>query len=394
MTYVILFCALLATAVGQSVFLTVLPSLGREVGLSELQVAIMMSSSALVFAVGANGWSRVSAHFGYKRLLMTGLAGYTLGTFIFASLWWLGLAGMLTGTALFIILLIARSLQSSIMSATPPSAVGYVVAMSQQSHRAAAISKVTSANNLGQVLGPPLAGLLVAFGLLAPLYSILILTIFAWLLVWYKLPAFEAPPSAAHSRGGSATTPVATSTKVFIIGCASLFVCMAMMQQSLSFFLMDDNGATTVEAAQLTGAAMMVSAVFSLIIQFGVVQRNLLRPETLICLALPLLSAAYFLISVHQTIIVLYIAMGLLGLGMGAAYPSLAAIATMRCLPERQSRVTGMITATPAMGYIIGPPLSALFYHINHRLPFAVAGGIMVLVALLQIYKLTARHSP
>ena len=80
MTYLILFCALLATAVGQSVFLTVLPSLGREAGLTEWQVAVMMSSSAFVFAIGANCWSRVTVKYGYKRLLMVGLSGYTLGT--------------------------------------------------------------------------------------------------------------------------------------------------------------------------------------------------------------------------------------------------------------------------------------------------------------------------
>lgn len=388
MTYLILFCALLATAVGQSVFLTVLPSLGREAGLTEWQVAVMMSSSAFVFAIGANCWSRVTVSYGYKRLLMVGLSGYTLGTFVFASLWWVGLTGFLGGTALFVILLLARSLQSSVMSATPPSAVGYVVAMSEQRHRASAISKVTSANNLGQVLGPPLAGVLVTFGLLTPLYSILALTIVALLLVWQKLPAFLPPAKSQTDASSPDVGPVSSSVKLFIIGCACLFLCMAMMQQSLAFFLMDENGVNTVQAAQLTGSAMMVSAVFSLMIQFGIVQRHLMRPETLICLAAPLLALAYLIIAIHQQTVMLYVAMGILGLGMGAAYPSLAALATMRCLPERQSRVTGMITATPAMGYIIGPPLSATAYHFDHRYPFMMAGVIMLVIATLLIFKI------
>lgn len=388
MTYLILFCALLATAVGQSVFLTVLPSLGREAGLTEWQVAVMMSSSAFVFAIGANCWSRVTGKYGHKRLLMVGLSGYTLGTFIFASLWWAGLSGMMAGTTLFVVLLLARSMQSSVMSATPPSAVGYVVAMSEQRHRASAISKVTSANNLGQVLGPPVAGVLVTFGLLAPLYSILVLTIIALILVWQKLPAFKPQVKPQVDTSSTDTGPVSSSVKLFIIGCACLFLCMAMMQQSLAFFLMDENGADTVYAAQLTGTAMMVSAIFSLIVQFGIVQRHLMRPETLICLAIPLLAIAYLIIAAHQNTAALYLAMGLLGFGMGAAYPSLAALATMRCMPERQSRVTGMITATPAMGYIIGPPLSAMAYHLDHRYPFALAGLIMLTIAALLIFKI------
>ena len=93
-------------------------------------------------------------------------------------------------------------------------------------------------------------------------------------------------------------------------------------------------------------------------------------------------------IAIHQQTMLLYVAMGILGLGMGAAYPSLAALATMRCLPERQSRVTGMITATPAMGYIIGPPLSAMAYHFDHRYPFMLAGLIMLVIATLLVFKI------
>ncbi len=395
MPFRILFFALLATAMGQSVVLTTLPSLGREAGLTEFQVAVIMSSSAFIFALGTTFWSRIAKKQGHRRILMVGLTGYTLGTLLFALVWALGLNGYLVGSLLFISLLLARSLQSSIMSATPPSAVGYAIGISPLSQRVKSISKVTSANNLGQVLGPTYAGALVGFGLLTPLYSIVLLTLIALLLVWTKLPTHVAPPpSSANSAQETADEEnLKPLTALLITLCASVFCAMAMMQQTLGFFLIDHYGATPVKAAQGVGLAMMISAIFSLGVQLLIVQRTRARPEKLIMIAMPLLAAAYLLMYLHQTVYGLYCAMMLLGLAMGMGYPSIAAVATSRCHPEKQATVTGMITATPAMGYVVGPPVSALFYSYGHRLPFLAATVLIVSFTLISMMQLAPARS-
>lgn len=376
----VLFCALLATSVGQSVMLTTLPSMGRQADLSEFHIATIMSSSALIFAFGTNVWSKVAKRAGFKRILMVGLTGYSLGTFAFASTWMAGFSGLISGTNLFLALLISRSLQSTIMSATPPSAVGYAVAISTPQNRVSAISKVTSASNVGQIFGPAYAGLLVGFGLIAPLYSIVLLTLLALTLVYFKLPVL--PPlskqqTAVHkSEDNQAPTKV---PYVFVAACICVFCAMAMMQQSLGFFFIDFYHYSPVEAARQVGFAMMVSAGASLTAQFGWVQRGRVSKETMISLALPILSLAYLLLFLQHSLFVLYGAMILMGLGMGMAYPSLAAAATTYCAPSQQATITGLITATTAMGYVIGPPLAAVIYQVNIALPFAVAS---VLIAL------------
>lgn len=395
MPFKILFFALLATAIGQSVVLTTLPSLGRETGLSEFQVSVIMSSSACIFALGTTVWSRVAKRRGHRRLLMLGLTGYTLGTLLFAGVWTLGLNGYFAGTALFLALLLARSLQSSVMSATPPSAVGYTIAISPASARVKSISKVTSANNLGQILGPTFAGALVGFGLLTPLYAVVLLTVVALLLVYRKLPVSPPAPHTSerdrhHQVRNASLRPL---TSLLISLCASVFCAMAMLQQTLGFFLIDVYNASTVQAAQGVGLAMMLSAVSSLGIQLVVVQRTHMAPEKLIQLAMPLLCSAYLLMYFHQALWGLYIAMVLMGLAMGMAYPSIAAAATSRCHPDRQATVTGMITATPAMGYIIGPPVAALFYGFDERYPFLVAAMMVLFFTLLASLKLQAFRS-
>lgn len=395
MPFRVLFFALLATAMGQSVVLTTLPSLGREAGLTEFQVAVIMSSSAFIFALGTTFWSRIAKKQGHRRILMVGLTGYTLGTLLFALVWALGLNGYIVGSLLFVSLLLSRSLQSSIMSATPPSAVGYAIGISPLSQRVKSISKVTSANNLGQVLGPTYAGALVGFGLLTPLYSIVLLTLIALFLVWTKLPAHVAvAPTEEHgSQELNDAASLKPLTTLLITLCASVFCAMAMMQQTLGFFLIDHYGATPVEAAQGVGLAMMISAVFSLGVQLLIVQRTHVRPEKLIMIAMPLLAVAYLVMYLHQTLYGLYFAMMLMGLAMGLGYPSIAAVATSRCHPDKQATVTGMITATPAMGYIIGPPVSALFYSYGHRLPFLAATVLIASFTLIAVVQLAEPRS-
>ncbi len=390
MPFRVLFFALLATAMGQSVVLTTLPSLGREAGLTEFQVAVIMSSSAFIFALGTTFWSRIAKKQGHRRILMVGLTGYTLGTLLFALVWALGLNGYIVGSLLFVSLLLSRSLQSSIMSATPPSAVGYAIGISPLSQRVKSISKVTSANNLGQVLGPTYAGALVGFGLLTPLYSIVLLTLIALFLVWTKLPAHVvvAPTEEHGSQERNDAASLKPLTTLLIVLCASVFCAMAMMQQTLGFFLIDHYGATPVEAAQGVGLAMMISAIFSLGVQLLIVQRTHVRPEKLIMIAMPLLAVAYLVMYLHQTLYGLYFAMMLMGLAMGLGYPSIAAVATSRCHPDKQATVTGMITATPAMGYIIGPPVSALFYSYGHRLPFLAATILIASFTLIAVVQL------
>ncbi len=377
----VLFCALLATSVGQSVMLTTLPSMGREANLSEFHIATIMSSSALIFAFGTNVWSKVARRAGFKRILMVGLTGYSLGTFAFASAWMAGFSGIISGTNLFLALLISRSLQSTIMSATPPSAVGYAVAISTPQSRVSAISKVTSASNVGQIVGPAYAGLLVGFGLLAPLYSIVLLTLLALALVYFKLPVL--PPLSQQQSTQQTSDKGQASTKVpyiFVAACICVFCAMAMMQQSLGFFFIDFYHYSPVEAARQVGFAMMVSAAASLTAQFGWVQKGRVSKEAMITIALPLLGVAYLLLYLQHSLAVLYTAMTLMGLGMGMAYPSLAAAATTYCAPSQQATVTGLITATTAMGYVIGPPLAAFIYQVNIALPFAVAATLITIV--------------
>ena len=371
MVTLVLFIALLATAMGQSVVMTILPALGRETGLSELQVAAILSSSACIFALGSTRWSYYAARVGNRRTLIYGLSGYSLGTLCFASVFSVGLAEWLTGYALFGCLLATRVAQSTIMSATPPAAVGYVIGYvrRQNLHSVATLSRVTSANNLGQILGPGLAGLLVTYGLVAPLYAIIVLTCLALLLVWRKLPdeppSQPVPPKITTSADVSASSPVLLLLSFAVV----LFICMAMLQQSLGFMLIDYFHHSPVNAAQITGTALMISALAALSVQWTLVQRSNFTLMQLLLIAAAAMTAGYVSVATATEVQFIYIGMVGIGVGVGVGYPSVTAAATQHCSDAERAKVTGLMTASPAMGYTLGPPLGAMLYQSDIHFP-------------------------
>src|SRR5699024_5096849 len=96
----LLLAAVTITSVGQTVVFAILPSLSRATGLADVHMGIIISSSALVFALASPLWGRYSERVGRKPVLMIGLIGYAAGTLLFASTFWLGLEGHLTGLGL------------------------------------------------------------------------------------------------------------------------------------------------------------------------------------------------------------------------------------------------------------------------------------------------------
>ena len=121
----LLFFGLFATAIGQAFVFAILPPLGRSVGLDEVRITAIISTSALIFTLVAPFWGRVSDQIGRKPVILIGLMGYCIGSLSFAVLFSLAGDGAVTGLTLFIIALITRSLQAATMSATSPGCTAY-----------------------------------------------------------------------------------------------------------------------------------------------------------------------------------------------------------------------------------------------------------------------------
>ena len=91
----ILLLALIAVGFGFTVLFAILGPLGREVGMSELQISSIIAASSLVVFLASPRWGRLSDRWGRKRVMVIGLFGYACGNLLFASVFHLTLVGAL-----------------------------------------------------------------------------------------------------------------------------------------------------------------------------------------------------------------------------------------------------------------------------------------------------------
>ena len=331
----VLITALMATGIGQSLVFAILAPLGREVQLNELQITSIIAISALIFGLAAPRWGRVSDRVGRKPIIITGLVGYTVGTILFTSVFYAGLTGLLSGGLLYGVLLVTRCCQSIVMSATGPASAAYAADHTSREQRTRTMARLGTANSMGTILGPAVSGALAVFGLLAPLYFAASLAALAALLVWWKLPI--TPAQDLTSRQASKRLRYTDRRIALLLATAvGLFIGFSGIQQTLGFQLQDKMDLSGIETAQMTGAALMVSAAFTFLIQITVMQRVKLKPTQFVRIGLLSLLFGAAVISAFETFTVLAVGMAFLGAGLALCMPAISAGASLAVTPEEQ----------------------------------------------------------
>lgn len=373
----VLIAALLATGIGQSLVFAILAPLGREVGLVEVQITSIIALSALIFALASPYWGRLSDRVGRKPIILVGLLGYTVGTLLFTSVFQAGLTGALSGVTLYVVALMARSSQSLIMSATAPAATAFAADHTTTADRTSAMARLGTANSLGMILGPAVSGALATLGLLAPLYFAGALSAAAALLVWRALPV-----TPAAERGSRKTQKrlkfFDPRIRRFVLVTISLFTGFSAIQQTLGFQLQDTLSLTGVETAQYGGAALMVSAVFTFVVQVTAMQRLKLAPHIFVRSGLLSMALGALLIAGFGGFVQLAFGMALLGTGLGLCMPAITAGASMAVGPEEQGGAAGVITACPAVGFVSGPIIGGLLYPLGSAFPSLFAAVVLM----------------
>lgn len=380
----VLILALMATGMGQSLVFAILAPLGREVELGELQITSIIAISALIFSLAAPRWGRFSDRVGRKPVIICGLLGYTVGTLLFTSVFYAGLAGLLGGSLLYGTVLAARCCQAVIMSGTNPAASAYAADHTGAEQRTRTMARLGTANSMGTILGPAVSGALATFGLLAPLYFAAGLAFFAALLVWWQLPV--TPQQDLTRRPLSARLRFTDRRILLLLATAvGLFVGYSGIQQTLGFQLQDKLGLSGIETAQMTGAALMVSAAFTFLVQVTVMQRIKLKATQFIRLGLTSLLFGAAVIAGFETFTVLAVGMSFLGIGLGLCMPAISAGASLAVQPEEQGAAAGLVSACPAIGFVSGPLIAGALYQVHGSLAplFSAAVFFLVLVMLV-----------
>ncbi|MGK2905023.1 MAG: MFS transporter [Desulfuromonadales bacterium] len=374
-TRLVLF-SVLATGIGQSMTFTLLAPLGREVGLGEVQIGLIITCSSLVFTLTSPAWGRTSDRWGRKPVMLLGLFGYAFGCILFATVFFYGLKGLLSGITLYMLVISTRVLMAALMSAAPSAASAYIADTTRLEQRVAGMGRLGAARTLGAILGPAMCGLLAVIGLLTPLYIAAGITLFSTILIALVL---QEPPR----------TPRRTTTKpklklldkryfpYILVGFLTFFA-FSMTTQTIGFYIQDrfvlDGRAT----AQALGTGMMVAAATSFFSQAYLAGRVKMKPVRMMTLGLPVLMIGYGALLFAGSIVLLVIFLGILGFGLGMVSPGFTAGASLAVGPEEQGAVSGMVSACPSAGFVLGPIVGTSLYQIDHALPYLCACVLML----------------
>jgi MFS family permease len=360
---------LAAAAMGfaQTVLFAILAPLGREIGLVEVQIGAIISSSSLTLFLVSPLWGRASDSWGRRKVLLIGLFGYSMGTVLFASVFQAALLGYLVPVTALILLIVTRVANATVMAAVAPSANAYMADITTITERIKGMGAIGAAGNIGAILGPAIGGLLASISLLTPLYFSILLTLAAAVLTLFALPDLPKPAVIKKPPRLRYTDP-----RIFPLVIAGVFLFMgfAIVQQTIAFRFQDVLGLDGIQTAKIVGISLMFSAAAALFVQLLVIPRLHVRPFVLLRISMPMMMIAFAMMALSQTQGMYMLAMGILGLGMGLAGPGFMAGASIAVSSEEQGAVAGVAGSCGPLGFTVGPLLGTYLYSIDGALPY------------------------
>lgn len=380
----LLFVAVLGGFMGQTIIFPILAPLSREVGLSEFQLGLLITLAALVVVLASPFWGRVSDARGRKPVLLTGMVVSSLGLYAFAAVSGFGLAGVLSVPVIFALMITSRGvLFGAGLAAVPVSAQAYVADVTPgEKERTSGIAAVGAAQGLALVLGPALGGVLAGFGLLVPLYVAPTLVLLVAALVWLRLPP---APERKESGPTPRLSPLDGRLWPFLVVGFGLFLSLSVTQITIGFLFQDRLALSARETAQAAGFGLFAAGIALVLAQAVLVPRLGWPPLRLMRSGIPMAFTGFVLLTFAQNFWLITLALALLGFGLGLSIPGYTAAPTLLVASGEQGGVAGLIAATNALTFVVGPLVGTALYGLAPGYPYIVSA---VLISALFVFVL------
>lgn len=401
--FALLFLVMLTIAAGNTALQSVLPALGRSLGVPDNAVAAAFSVSALVWVISAPYWASRSDRHGRRRMVLLGLFGFCSSVFLCGAFLAAGILGWLNPLLAFGCFVVARMLYGTFGAAAPPAAQAIVAAGTSHEERTRALTLLASAFGLGTILGPALAPFFVlpVVGLSGPafvfsLFGLFILALTARLLpedgaghargAATSYPSIGGEPTGASVRAATAEDrgkPMKlTDPRIWpwmLVGLVAGHA-QAMAGQTIGFLVIDRLHLPAVQAAAETGVVLMVGAGASLLAQWGLIPNLKLNPRQLAIYGAVIAAAGCVLTGFAQSLHMLAVAYGLASLGFGFVRPGFTAGASLAVGMGEQGAVAGRTTSVNGAVFVLGPSIGVGLYQLWGSLPYLVAAAGLVLM--------------
>lgn len=406
--FAILFAVMLITGAGNTALQSVLPAIGRSIGVPDSVIAAVFSVSALVWVFSAPYWARRSEKQGRRNMVILGISGFTVSTALVAGILLIGLFGWLNPIVTMLCVIAARVIYGLFGSAAPPAAQAIVALTTTREERVRALTMLGSAFGLGTILGPALAPYLVmpGVGLAGPAMVFALLGLTTVIVAARFLPADTAGETSA-ARGATVSypsiggAPAGASVTAATAGKAGVSLklrdariwpwmfaglvnghAQAMTGAAMGFLVIDrlHLPATELATQQAIGLVLMSGAGAALLVQWGLIPLLNMAPRAMMISGL--VVAGLGLLGTANATSLYGIATGyaLSSMGFGFTRPSFTAGSSLAVGRRLQGLVAGHVTSINGASFVLGPTIGVGLYEVWRPLPFLVAAAVLVLM--------------
>jgi MFS family permease len=402
--FALLFAVMLVAASGNTAMQSLMPAIGRELGVADLWVAVAFSLSAVIWVLMAPYWARRADHRGRRALMRLGLYGFIASSLICGGILAAGLHGLISATIVFVVFVFGRAVYGAWGSASPPAVQAYIAARTEGDQRTAYLAALASSFGLGTIIGPAIAPLFIfePLGLSGPLIVFAAVGVAVLILVALRLPD-DTPGGAA--RGEVADYPAMGGFLVrgrerrddrgreplrwrdprvlpwHVIGVVGGHGHAALLGV-IGFLVIDRTGVPLAEAQQSIAIVLMAGAGATLLAQWGMIPFLALSPRQLVLWGLLIAAAGTVLNGFAQSMYGMTLGFAVASVGFGLFRPGFTSGASLAVRLDEQNAVAGMVTSVNGVAYIAAPALGVLLYGWWMPLPFLVTAAGLVLLAL------------
>lgn len=385
-SFIIIFGVSLITAMGNTGMISVLPAIGRSIGIPDFMVAGVFSLSALLWAFSSPFWAKASDRHGRKPLMLVGLSGFALSMMACAAVVAAGLYHLATPMVIFVFFLFARALFGLFGAASNPATQAYLAEHTPIEQRTQSMSSLAGAFGLGTVIGPFLAPLFVfpfKGGLAGPMFSFSIIAAVMLVIVWRKLPESqhmpEPPPPEVKVPGAPKEPPMWRDARLtpFLIYGFIVAVSQTAQGQTLGFLIIDKLKMSPTQAQGFIAVAMMFGAVAGLLAQWGIIRMLDMTPRQLLRWGVAVAAVGNLLVAVSPDYWTVVAGYAIASLGFGLARPGFTAGASLAVGMHEQARAAGAIAAVNGVNVVLAPAFVLLYERIAPA-PFLLNTALML----------------
>ena len=399
--FALLFSVMLVAAAGNTAMQSLLPAIGRDLGVADLWVAVAFSLSAVLWVVTAPYWAHRADRRGRRVLMRLGLYGFIVSMLICGGALAAGLKGGLAPMTVFVIFMLGRTIYGAFGSASPPAVQAYIAARTEGPHRTRALAAIASSFGLGTIIGPAIAPLFIfePLGLSAPLIVFAGIGGLVLAALALRLPD-DTPRTAARgaivsypSIGGVGAGPADESVEPrrlawrdprvvpwHVIGVVGGHGHAALLGV-IGFLVIDRLDLPLDQAQQWIAIVLIAGALASLLAQWWLIPQLALAPRPLVVWGSVLAAAGSAITGLSTGIYGITMGFALASLGFGLYRPGFTSGASLAVDLHEQNAVAGMVTSVVGVAFIAAPAVGVLLYGLAIPVPFLATSALMLALA-------------